>query len=58
MTSENHIAMVENFVEKYLPIRIQTQLGECLRATMPFQVVEKLEEFDEKLMEKLHQTVI
>ena len=22
MTAENHLAMVENFVEKYLPIRI------------------------------------
>ena len=25
---ENHYAMLENFVEKYIPIRIQSQMSE------------------------------
>jgi hypothetical protein len=30
MNNENHFAMVENFVEKYLPIGIQTQISNTL----------------------------
>jgi hypothetical protein len=26
----NHFAMVENFVEKYIPVRIQSQISESL----------------------------
>ena len=31
----NHFAMVENFVEKYVPIRIQSTISEALAYILP-----------------------
>lgn len=27
---ENHFMMIENFIEKYIPVRIQSQISETL----------------------------
>ena len=37
----NHFAMIENFVEKYLPIRIQNQLSEVFKSILPFDIKTK-----------------
>ena len=44
----NHFAMVENFVEKYIPIRIQSTISETLTYILPYKNRAKLVEFDKK----------
>ena len=34
--NSNHFAMVENFIEKYLPLQIQSQISVTLQACLPF----------------------
>ena len=53
--------MVENFVEKYVPIRIQSQVGKTLHAVLkPFvpHYIEKLEEYEEEIFGEMHQVVL
>ena len=44
----NHFAMVENFVEKYIPIRIQSTISEVLAFVLPYKEKLRLAEFDKK----------
>jgi len=55
---ENHFAMVENFVEKYMPIRIQSQLSETLRALLSPAMIDKLDEFEEGAFAKFHARIL
>ena len=44
----NHFAMVENFVEKYIPIRIQSTISEVLSYILPIPERNKLSEFEKR----------
>lgn len=44
----NHFAMVENFVEKYIPIRIQSTISEALCVVLPYKIRMKLADFEKK----------
>ena len=55
---ENHFAMVENFVEKYMPIRIQSQLSETLRALLSPAMIDKLDDYEEKTFAKFHSKIL
>ena len=46
--------MVENFVEKYIPIRIQSTVSEVLAYTLPYKEKQKLQEYDKKKFNELH----
>ena len=49
-----HFAMVENFVEKYNPIRIQSILSETLHAILSQQELERLTKFEKKKFNEMH----
>ena len=42
----NQFNTVENFVEKYIPIRIQSQISETLSAVLTRSQINKLENFE------------
>ncbi len=46
--------MVENFVEKYVPIRIQSTISEVLTFILPAKDKNKLGEFEKKRFAELH----
>lgn len=46
--------MVENFVEKYVPIRIQSTISEVLTFVLPMRERNKLSEFERKKFAELH----
>lgn len=48
----NQFNTVENFVEKYIPIRIQSQISETLGSFLPRSQLNKLENFE---MEKFNE---
>lgn len=50
--------MVENFVEKYIPIRIQSTISEALSAILPYKERLKQAEFDKKKFAELHQIIL
>ena len=50
--------MVENFVEKYIPIRIQSTVSEALSAILPYKERLKQVEFDKKKFAELHQIIL
>jgi len=50
----NHFAMVENFVEKYIPIRIQSTISEALNNILPYKDRSRYAEFDKKKFAELH----
>ena len=50
----NHFAMVENFVEKYIPIRIQSTISEVLSFILPYKERNKLSDFEKKRFMELH----
>jgi hypothetical protein len=50
--------MVENFVEKYIPIRIQSTISETLTYILPYSKRTKLIEFDKKKFQELHQIIL
>ena len=51
---ENHFAMVENFVEKYIPVRIQSQISETLRSFLHDQMLALVDDFEENKFKELH----
>lgn len=54
----NHFAMVENFIEKYLPLQIQSQISQTLQSCLPFQAQKQLELYEIKKNKELHQVVL
>ena len=54
----NHLATIENYVEKYLPAQIQTQVGEVIRGIMPDKEVRKFEDYQKNIFEKINQVIL
>jgi len=54
----NHFAMVENFVEKYIPIRIQSTISEVMSWVLPYKERKKLAEFEKRRFMELHQIIL
>ncbi len=46
--------MVENFVEKYIPIRIQSTISEALNYVLPYKERGRIADFDKKKFAELH----
>ena len=53
-THENHFAMVENFVEKYIPVRIQSQISETLRRLLGEEDLRELDRYEEEKFHRMH----
>ena len=53
---ENHFAMVENFVEKFIPVRIQAQISETIHDLFmnnPHKI-ERLEDYEKGKFLEFH----
>jgi len=50
--------MVENFVEKYIPVRIQSQISETLQTVLPYKEIETLLKYEKDKFKDLHQTIL
>lgn len=50
----DHFAMVENFVEKYIPIRIQSTISENLYVVLPYKERERLTDYEKKRFAEMH----
>lgn len=59
---ENHFAMVENFVEKYVPIKTQTHISKTLhfvfQHTNMHEALEQLDEYEDTTFAEMHQVVL
>ena len=54
----NHFAMIENFVEKYIPIRIQSTISEVLSLVLPYRERNKLADYEKKRFKELHEVIL
>ena len=58
--SENHLNMIENFVDKYLPIRVQSHISEILGNILEkgTDLHNKLESVEKKKFEELYDEIL
>ena len=54
----NHFAMVENFVEKYIPVRIQSQISETLQQVLPYKEAQTLAAFEKLRFNEMHTIIL
>lgn len=45
----NHLATIENYIEKYLPAQLQTQIGEVLKNILPKKETKRFDETQKKV---------
>lgn len=57
---ENHFAMVENFVEKFIPVRIQSQISETLNEALKGNdaVLDRLYTYEKGRLLEMHQVIL
>ena len=55
---ENHYALIENFVEKYVPIQIQQTITENLQQVMTDQMRKQYAPFEKKRTGELHEVIL
>eukprot|EP00347_Sterkiella_histriomuscorum_P014931 403358959 len=55
---DNQVQTIENFIEKYVPIRVQSQISEILNEVMSGKQLELLEEVEKKKFDELHQVLL
>ena len=53
----NHFIMVENFIDKYMPLRIQNQIAEMIEQVFP-EMKFKLHEYNSKTVECFHKIIM
>ena len=54
----NQFNTVENFVEKYIPLRIQSQISETLGAVLQSSLLNKLENYEMEKFAQLNQIIL
>lgn len=54
----NHFAMVENFIDKYVPVLIQSQISETLQIALPYKEVTELVEYEKTITKKFHEAIL
>jgi len=52
------LVSTDNYLEKYLPFKIQNMISECITFITGNEQYQKLKEFEEKLYTKLHKRVL
>ncbi|CDW77434.1 UNKNOWN [Stylonychia lemnae] len=55
---DNQISTIENFIEKYVPIRVQSQISEILNEVITGKQKEVLEEIEKRKFDELHQILL
>ena len=54
----NHLATIENYVEKYLPAQIQMQITEAIKGILPKRELRKFDDFQKKIFEKINKVIL
>jgi len=54
----NEISTAENFIEKCIPIRIQSQLSETLTSVLKGNQLKRLENFEMEKFQELHEVIL
>lgn len=54
----NHFAMVENYVEKYLPVRVQGQISETLQQALDYKEAARLVKYEKSKFMELHGVIL
>jgi hypothetical protein len=54
----NHLATIENYVEKYMPAQIQMQITEAFKGILPKREQRKFDEFQKKIFEKINKVIL
>jgi hypothetical protein len=54
----NHLATIENYIEKYLPISIQYQIGETMFSILPENLHNRVSNFQKTKFEYLNEVVL
>lgn len=54
----NQFNTVENFVEKYIPIRIQSQISETLNSVLPRSYLNKLDNYEMEKFNELNMKIL
>ena len=55
---ENKLQTIERFIEKYIPITIQSQISETLGAVLTRPFLNKLEHFEQEKFKTLNEDVL
>ena len=58
--SENHLITIESFVDKYLPIRVQTHISEVLNSVFEkgTEMHTKLQTIDKQKLDELYDEIL
>jgi hypothetical protein len=56
--NKNKMMTMEHFIDKYVPIRIQQQIGETLEAVGGRSIIQKLETFEMEKYKNLNEEVL
>ena len=54
----NHSLTIENFMEKYIPIKIQSQISETMKSVLDKKAKKNLEAFNTHKFEQLHSAIL
>lgn len=54
----NQSLTIENFMEKYMPIKVQTQISDTLKAIVDKKLRKNLENFETQKFEELHTLIL
>eukprot|EP00343_Euplotes_focardii_P000698 CAMPEP_0205802884 /NCGR_PEP_ID=MMETSP0205-20121125/5358_1 /ASSEMBLY_ACC=CAM_ASM_000278 /TAXON_ID=36767 /ORGANISM="Euplotes focardii, Strain TN1" /LENGTH=330 /DNA_ID=CAMNT_0053070049 /DNA_START=594 /DNA_END=1583 /DNA_ORIENTATION=+ len=54
----NRIMTLENFTEKYVPIRTQNSICDALKSVMPSKSIKKVKEYEDRVNKTIHEVVL
>ena len=56
--AKNQFQMIENYVEKYQPIKMQSLIGETLSSILDVSGLEKLKAYEKQVVGNMHDIVL
>lgn len=54
----NHFKTIENFIEKYMPIKIQNQISDTLKYVLDKKIQKKLDHYQKKKFSTFHSQIL
>lgn len=54
----HRLITVENYADKYIPIKIHNAIIEALKETMPSKLLKRVKDYEEKVNKVIHATVL
>lgn len=56
--AKNQFQMIENFVDKYQPVRMQSLIGETLMNVLDVTGLEKLKAYERQIIGRMHDVIL